>query len=375
MDSRTPLLVVLPSLGGGGAERAAVDLLHGLRESYRLQVALFQRRGPLLDQLPEEIQCLDLQGGNQNDIRLVPRLARILRRERPAIVLSVLRYANLITILARDFSRSPVKVVINEQNLPSAEFKALGGGTFKSLMLRHLYPRADLVTAISAGIRDELTDDYHVSPERTRVIPNPIDLERVRRLSQVPLDHPWFNSPIPVIVAIGRLHPQKDLPTLLCAVARVRLSHPCRLIVLGEGPQRLELEQLVQDLDLSDAVLLPGFQANPYNYLARATLFTLSSIYEGFGNVLVEALALGVPIVATDCPVGPREIVDHERTALLTPVGDAEALASAIVRLLNDAKLRGRLARAGPIRAADFALPRVVSAYDQALKQVIRCAS
>jgi len=365
MSGQHELLFVLPSLGGGGAERATVDLLRGMdRRRFGITVALFTQSGSFLQQLPSDIQVVDLRGGSRHDLRLVWRLARLLRRQSPTIVFSVLRYANLVALLAHRLAGSQARIIINEQNLPSAEFALFGASRIKGGFLKCLYPQADLVTTISQGIASELTSLYAIPKHKLQVIPNPVDVARITALGSAKLEHPWFQLGLPVLVAAGRLHPQKGFAYLIRAFAIVRNAFPCRLVILGEGPQGPDLEQLVVGMRLSDDVALVGFQDNPYNYMRNAGVFVLSSLYEGFGNVLVEALALGVPVVATCCPVGPEEIITDGLTGVLVPPADENALAEAVLKVLKDAELRRRLSANGPRRAADFAIERIVSQYE-----------
>ncbi len=358
------VLFVLPSLGGGGAERAIVDLVRGMdRGRCQITMALFSQSGRFLPQIPSDVQLVDLGGAKQYDVRLVLRLARWLQRSRPQILFGALRYANLVTLLAQGIARSQARVVVNEQNLPSAEFALFGGRRIKSWLLKHLYPRADVVTAISQGIARELTTSFGLAARQVVVIANPVDLDRVSFLAAAGLEHPWFRPGAAVVVAAGRLHPQKGFNHLIRAFALVRNALPCKLVILGEGPQRGELEQLITELGLSTDVALPGFQDNPYKFMGRASLFVLSSLYEGFGNVLLEALALGTPVVATACPVGPDEIISHGVTGLLVPPADERALAEAMTKVLSDSELRRKLSANGPARAADFSLPNIVAQY------------
>jgi len=371
VKGRCKLLFVLPSLGGGGAERASVDLLRGMnRERFELTVALFAQNGSFLEQLPGDVQVRNLRGGSRYDFRLVWRLARLLHREGPSIIFSVLRYANLVTLLAHRLAGSKARVIVNEQNLPSAEFALFGGAQVKGCFLKRLYPQADLVTTISKGIARELASLYGLSEHKVQVIPNPVDVARVRTMGSAKQEHPWFHSGLPVLMAVGRLHAQKGFTYLIRAFAIVRNRLPCKLIILGEGPQRRNLEHLIAEFGLSDDVALPGFQANPYNYMRNSTVFILSSLYEGFGNVLVEALALGVPVISTRCPVGPDEIISDGITGLLVPPADEDFLAQAILRVLKDDELRRRLAANGPGRAADFAVERIVSQYESVFERL-----
>ena len=378
MTAPCELLVVLPSVGGGGAERAALDLLRSLdRNQFHITLALFTKEGRFLPQIPSDIPVVDLQGRQSYDVRLIWRLARLIRERQPQVVFSVLRYANLITLLACRLSGSPARVVVNEQNLPSAEFVLFGGGAVKASALRWLYPRAARVTCIAQGIARELVKRYGIPEKRVQVLPNPVDLERVRSLGQVAPDHPWFQLQQPVVVAVGRLHRQKGFDVLIHAFARVRRSVPCKLLILGEGSLHQELEQLIAREGLGEDAQLVGFQENPYSYMAHATTFVLSSRYEGFGNVLVEALALGTAVVSTRCPVGPEEILEADQTGILVPPEDEAALARGILRVLQEPELRATLSSNGPPRAEVYSLQRITARY-QTLFSELRgtiCAS
>ena len=365
MTAACELLVVLPSVGGGGAERAALDLLRSLdRHKFHITLALFTKSGRFLEQLPPDLEVIDLRGRQAYDIRLIWRLAGLIRRLRPEVVFSVLRYTNLITLLACRLAGCPSQVVVNEQNLPSAEFALFGGGGIKTTAIRWLYPKAARVTCIAEGIARELIEKYGIPSRLVEVVPNPVDLTRVRSLGQTAPDHPWFQLDQPVLVAAGRLHHQKGFDVLIRAFAQVRRSIPCKLLILGEGSLQQELQRLIESLGLTEDAQLAGFQENPYNYMAHAAAFVLSSRYEGFGNVLVEALALGTPVVSTRCPVGPEEILEEGKTGILVPPEDELALAEAILRVLQDRELSATLSSNGPARAEAYSLTRITARYE-----------
>lgn len=379
MTAPCELLVVLPSLGGGGAERATLDLLRSLNRSrFHITLALFTRGGRFLAQLPADVPVVDLRGRQSYDARLIWRLSRLICTQQPQVVFSVLRYANLITLLACRLAGTAVPVVINEQNLPSAEFALFGGGAIKAQAMRWLYPGAAQVTCIARGIASELVEKYGIPAQLVRVVPNPVDLPRVRSLGQIAPNHPWFQLQQPVVVAVGRLHRQKGFDVLIRAFARVRQSTACKLLILGEGDLRQELEQLINRQGLAEDVQLPGFQENPYSYMAHSSAFVLSSRYEGFGNVLVEALALGTPVVSTRCPVGPEEILEDGKTGNLVPPEDESALAAAVLRVLQDRQLRATLSSNGPPRAEVYGLERITAQYEALFSGLVgenRCAS
>jgi glycosyltransferase involved in cell wall biosynthesis len=199
-----------------------------------------------------------------------------------------------------------------------------------------IYPRADGVIAVSRGVADDTLAITGLPPERVAVVRNPVITPALYDQAGAPCEHPWMTRPDrPVIVAAGRLTRQKDFATLIRAFARLHARRPCRLIILGEGSLRRVLERLAVQLSLADDLDMPGFVADPYPFLARAHLFVLSSAWEGSPNVLTEALALGTPVVATDCPSGPREILEGGRVAPLVPVGDDRALAEAMAAVLE----------------------------------------
>ncbi|WP_342745165.1 glycosyltransferase [Thioalkalivibrio denitrificans] len=201
--------------------------------------------------------------------------------------------------------------------------------------VRRFYPHADAVIAISEGVRNDLTNTIGLRGAVIKTIPNAVVTERTLELAREPVSHPWLDHhERPVIISAGRLAQQKDYPTLLRALARLHQRLEARLIILGEGPEREALERLINEIGLKGAVDLPGFVDNPYAWMARADLFVLSSAWEGFGNVLAEALSLGVPAVSTDCPGGPRDILGGGRHGVLVPVGDDHALASAMEEVL-----------------------------------------
>jgi len=175
-----------------------------------------------------------------------------------------------------------------------------------------------------------------MSRDRVVAIRNPVITPELAEQAKAPVDHHWFGDDIPVILGAGRLTPEKDFPTLIRAFSRMRQERPCRLMIIGEGPLQPELESLVTELGLEGCVAFPGFCANPFAYMKRASLFVMSSAWEGSGNVLVEALALGIPSVSTDCPYGPRETLMDGKYGPLVPVGDDEALAKAMLMTLSN---------------------------------------
>jgi glycosyltransferase involved in cell wall biosynthesis len=351
--------VFVPSLDAGGAERAALKLAEGLaHRGFDVDLVLAAAKGPRLVEIPPGVRVVDLNA--RRVLSCLPGLVRYLRREKPDALTSVLDHANVVALWARKLAGYPGRVVVVEQNTLSEA--ARHGKSRRDRMMprivRRFYPWADDVVAVSAGVADDLVRIASLRPERVRVIFNPIVTEDVARMARSPVDHPWFADGSSVFVAAGRLRPQKDFVTLLHAFARLRARRPARLLILGEGPERGALEALVAQLDLTRDVSLPGSTTNPYAYIARATAFVLSSRWEGLPTVLIEALSCGVPVIATDCPSGPREILADGRHGMLVAVGDADALALAM-----NAALDGTLPRPVAESWSPYTLDAVVDDY------------
>ncbi|MFC1825838.1 glycosyltransferase, partial [Thermodesulfobacteriota bacterium] len=207
----------------------------------------------------------------------------------------------------------------------------------------------------------------------SKIIPiyNPIEVERVTQRSHEKIEHLWYDEKVPIIISIGRLTPQKGFSHLIKALAIVKKSGiSCRLVILGEGKENSNLRKLAKKLRINDSVAFLGFQRNPYKYLRYATIFVLSSLYEGFPNVLLEALALGVPSVATRCPTGPTEIITDGVDGILVPSADHIALADAIKQLLLDSNLRKQLREKGKKRVVEFRVEKIIRQYEEVIEAV-----
>ncbi len=339
-DPQERLAIFVPSMLGGGAERIALNLARGISErGYVVDLVLAEAQGPYLAELPESVRVVDLKASRT--LKSLPGLVRYLRRERPQAMLSVLAHANLIALWARRLADVPSRVVVSVRNTlsRSAQHSPSLRNNLMLKLIRRYYPWADGIVAVSKGVADDLSQVAGIARDRIQVIYNPIVTPTLREKARAPLDHPWFmNGQAPVVLSVGRLTAtnQKDFPTLIEAFAQVRRSRPARLMILGEGEQRANLEAMVKKLGLEQDVLLPGFVANPYPYMRRASVFVLSSRWEGLPGVLIEGLYCGAPLIATDCPSGPREILKDGQYGQLVPVGDANALARAIELALEE---------------------------------------
>lgn len=356
---RKRLAVFAPSMVAGGAERGALKLAEGLAQrGFDVDLVLAVAEGSRLAEIPSDVRLVDLKA--RRVLTSLPSLVRYLRREKPHAVASVLDHANVVALWARKLARYPGCVVVIEQNTLS--IAAAHGKSRRDRMMpalvRRFYPWADYVVGVSEGVVEDLNRIARLDSKKVRVIFNPIVTDDLEEKVRAPVDHPWFDDNISVFVAAGRLRPQKDYPTLFRAFAKVRSERAVRLLVLGDGPEREYLEALIENLGIGADVQLLGAKSNPYAYMARAAGFVLSSRWEGLPTVLVEALRCGVPVIATDCPSGPREILADGRFGALVPVGDVGALALAM-----EAVIDGRVARAPDESWSPYELRAVVDDF------------
>jgi glycosyltransferase involved in cell wall biosynthesis len=359
------VLFVTHSMGGGGAERGIATLLRFLdRSRFAPSLALLSCTGPYLTSLPSDVTVHDLGERSRYDWRLpIKRLQRLIDADAPSVVVGVLRHPNLLSLAASWRSRRRPPVVVVEQSALSRGFTSSRLGWLKKSLHRWLYPRAAAVIVVSKGVGTDLQEQLGPSSLTIAVIPNPCDLESVREWAvqepDVPVD--WSR---PTIVGVGRLEAVKGFDLLLEALAKVRSPGGCQLLILGEGPLAAQLIAQARRLGIDDRVQFLGFRLNPFAYMARARALVLSSLAEGAPNVLVEAMACGTPVVSTDCPFGPGEILQGGACGLLVPPSNAPALAEGIERVLSDGALAAKLSEAGLVRAGDFAAERVTRAYE-----------
>lgn len=344
MDRRptSPRRIVLfvPSFGEGGVARDVVNLANGFaRNGLEVSLLLRGRDELFLDQLQSAVRIVVLPGGT--DRTLARDLLAFLVTCRPDVVLSTEERDDAIAVTVRRRLQDPrvrffLRVVTTLSVRSAHQQRFPWTRHWLRLRWRRVYAGCDGVLCNSQGVADDLAVFLGLSRERIAVVPNPTVTPELLRRAAEPLDHPWFRSgEPPVILGVGRLGRAKDFGSLLQAFARLRQQRACRLMILGQGRQRDRLRHLADRLGVAADVELPGFVPNPYAYMARAGLFVLSSLWEGCPNALIEAMATGTPVVATDCPSGPREVLAGGRYGPLVPVRDAEALAAAMAQTLD----------------------------------------
>jgi glycosyltransferase involved in cell wall biosynthesis len=334
MEASSITLVGL-GLSGGGAELSMLRLAENFQDrGFDVRVAVIKKKGRLVDLLPPQLPVDEIGGGR---LGCIPRLAAYLKRHRPDAIISFMTYTNVVTIAAQALSLSPKRVVVSEHNTYSKSIRSRG-------ILRLIYQAAPYayrwsrkVICVSRGVEDDLVATTTLPRRFVTTVYNPVVTDDLLAAATAAPQHEWLTAKTcPVILAVGRLEPQKNYTMLLRALALVRKTRECRLIILGEGPLRDELACEIERLGLKDSVDLHGFAPNAMSYMRAADLFVLASSWEGLSNVLIEAMAVGCPAVSTDAPHGPREVLRGGEFGRLVPVDDAEAMAAAIEATLAD---------------------------------------
>lgn len=331
------IALYIPSMNGGGAERVMLALANSLAErDILIDLVLNKLEGPYINDVSAKVNIISLD--TSRTLYSIFPLAKYLRKEKPDAILSAMNYVNIVTVLAQLASGSDTKMVLSEHSIFIESKKSLGKvkGSILTLLMRWAYKKPHAIVAVSNGVADSLVNELNIKRHKIKTIYNPIFSENLVNRSKESLSHPWVNSSLPLILGVGRLTFQKDFKTLIYAFKKVREKKNYNLVILGEGEQRPELEQLINSLDLQDNVKLLGFVDNPYAWMSHAEVFVLSSINEGFGNVIVEAMACGTPIVSTDCPSGPSEILEKGLWGDLVPPGNADLLAQAIINTVDN---------------------------------------
>ena len=359
-ECNTAISLFIPALNGGGAQKVVVNLANAFIEltDHPIHVVLARKEGEFLNDLRLEVQVIDL--GTKRASRSIRALAKYMREYRPKAVVSSLNYANIVCVFASLLSGKPCKILLREDNVvrkPSGKMLVRVRRNLMIQLMKMFYPRSDNIVAISDSVLQTIEEAGIKVKEKAVVIGNPIT---------VPLPEPgavsidWLPDPRPpFICSVGRLAEQKGFDTLLSAFAKLK-NTKLHLVILGEGELRNTLISQAEELKIKDRVHMPGFVRNPMSVVSEAEAFVLSSRWEGFGNVLVEALATGVPVVSTNCPGAPRDILENGSHGHLVPYDDPEALAEGINQALEQPAGTPETRMS---RAADFSAEKIASKY------------
>ncbi len=341
--------ILLPSIASRGVK---VDILH------------VNGKGPHLKSDGQNLRVVEL-GSSHSFTSLVP-VIRYLKKEKPDALLSDKDRVNQVALIARRLAGVGTRVAVRFGQSVSQmlESRDIVDRTVHYISMRYLYRSADAIISPSKGAAMDLSDFAGLPLDRVSIISNPIDRDRLRALAHEPVDQPWFQRrEVPIIVGLGELTHRKGFDTLIQAFTILRRGKPLKLFIMGRGKARAELEELVREMKLTEDVQFYGFVNNPFSYLGKANLFVQASRYEGFGMALLEALTLGVPVVATDCPSGPREILQNGRFGSLVPLGDSAAMAKQMGLTLDAPHDPSFLMQA----AAPYSLKKVTDRYLQIL--------
>jgi|AVFP01.1.fsa_nt_gi glycosyltransferase involved in cell wall biosynthesis len=355
------IAVFLSTSGHSGVDRLAKHLLPALgRRGYRVDLLKVRRHGPELNDDEPSVRVVDL--GHRHTYACVPNLVRYLRREQPMLMLSDKDRVNRTALLARALAGVGTRLILRSGTTISIDLASRGilERWLQRTSIRLLYPYADRIIVPSLGAAEDMAQYTGLARRLIQVVPSPVVPESLFTATLPAPQHHWFHEPaIPLILGAGELGVRKDFETLLRGFARLRITRRCRLMIIGRGRERDRLLALAAQLGIAEDVELPGFVAKPYPYLANADLFAFTSRWEGLPLVLVEALALGTPVVATDCPSGPRETLQNGYYGRLIPVGDDLALADAMAATLDSPLPAEKLKEA----ARPYAIEAATDAY------------
>jgi len=393
---------LLDNLTGGGAEKVILNLAGGFTKlGHPVDILVCKMEGVLCNSIPAGVNLVPLKSSSttlgflcamradpagfraiagmtikRKLFRFIPPIAAHLKASRPAALVSALPKSNINAVLAKYYSGTPIRVVVGAHiNMSTQDAECYSSGKSNLRYMRPLmqrcYRRADAVVAVSKGVAEDIATYLCLDRDHVTTIYNPIETKQIETLSHESLNHPWFDSAtVPIILGIGRFVAQKDFPLLLRAFAKLREKRQARLVLLGgdeasaeQREQKQELVRLATQLGVQNDFDTLGFKVNPYPFLRKASVFVLSSRYEGFGNVLVEALLCGCPVVSTNCPSGPAEILDNGKYGTLVPVGDERKLADAICETLDTPKNKAVLRT----RGEEFSIENAVERYRKVL--------
>ncbi len=361
-------------MAGGGAERVLSNILKNIdRDIFTPYLILLKKEGELLSELPSDINLVELgmksYSLSKEFFFLFIKLFKLIKQIKPDVFISFLWESNII-LLSTCLLSKDTKAIISERIAPLSYFKDILRKSLKvsiaKFITKNIYKKAFLIICVSSGIRDELME-LGIDQNKLKVIYNPLDINKIKHLSDEQISYPKR-----YILFVGRLHLQKNIPLLIKAFSQIKDFYCGNLVIIGRGDEEENLKNLVRELQLTERVDFLGFQANPYKWMKNADLFILPSNYEGFPGVLLEAMVCGVPVISTDCPYGPREIIDNGVNGILIPTDNVDALIEAIKKLLQNKELKEKLVLNGFQKVMKFDISKVVKDYEEMLLKAVR---
>jgi len=337
---KPPLITLTAPELGGGIGTNIVNLANEfMAMGFRVDVVLDTLKGDLVPRLSDGVRVVNLR--TSHTFAGIFSLAPYMLRNRPDVVLTPVVRHTVLALRVKKLTRSRTRVFAQVHNTYSQTFRILSTRKLKIRIrkIRKYYPRSDLIISVSKGVTEDFSSLTGIPTDMIDHVYNPVVSKELLSKAEKEIDHKWFQpGQPPVLLGVGRLVPAKNFPLLLSAFEIVRQNTPCRCVIIGEGAERNEIESIIARSEYSNDIELLGHMENPFPYMRQAGVFVLSSSWEGFGNVLVEAMATGTPVVSTDCPHGPREILADGIYGTIVPVGDSHALAKAIWETLSNRK-------------------------------------
>jgi glycosyltransferase involved in cell wall biosynthesis len=378
--NKVRLLYFHPTTVFGGAERTTTTLLEKLDKSI-FEVVLITKKGVFPSLPANETIYIDDLGVKDGfgGFRALMRDAKIiggLIKKKADVAFGMLHYGCIVLSVIKFISGDRVRIVASPRTPSKAaiDFYLKDEPLKKALwnfMIKFFCRYSDYVVAASKGIREECISGYKAERKKVIVVNNSVDVQSVTELSAKPVEGETPCDAL-IISTAGRLAPEKNMEVLLKSFAKLRRDLNVRLWVIGDGPERRNLEYLAASLNLTDSVVFWGFQENPYKFIGRSDVFVHTSLFEGFGNIILEAMACGVPVIATDCPFGPCEIINNGETGMLVPVSDEPALTQALKLVLEDKGLRDLFIKNAYVRLIDFTPESMVRHYEDIFLNIAR---
>lgn len=354
------IAIFIRDLDGGGAQRVVINLLQGMIEQGIIpDLILSSVTGSFLNQVPPEVRIINLN--SKTVMASIPALTKYLIQVKPKALISHLHSNNVASIISRDLARVSTRLLlVSHTNFSLEKLSLPKKAKLLPTLMKFLYRRSATLIAVSQGAARNLEDELNFKKNVVKTLYNPVISKNIFDKANEHVEHPWLQpKQPPVFLTVGRLIKDKDHKNLIKAFAYLRSKHIAKLIILGEGDFQNELKALTKELGVETDVDIPGFVSNPYAYMSKASGFVLTSLHEALPTVLIEAMACGCSIISTDCPYGPREILDNGKYGLLIPLQDPVKLAEAMEYILDNPVDKAILLK----RAHEFSIESIVNQY------------
>ena len=378
------IAIFLSSFRAGGGERNLVNLANGFADlGFKVDMPVIKPVGQYKEQVKEGINIIDLNVGRI--IFSIPKIISYLKKNKPDILIATDEFTHIISLVSKKIARVETKVVFRMGNMFSilfSQYKGFKQGFLIPFITKRIYKYSDIFIANSFGVADDISKVFKIPKDKIKVIHNPKSVEEIKRMGKEKTGHIWLdNKDLPVILFVGRLRVQKDIPTLMKAFKEVRKNVPSRILFVGIGREQKKMEELAKELGVREDVDFFGFSENSYSFMTKADVFVTTSIWEGFSNSLQEAMVCGVPVVATDCSSGPREMIapdtdllyrmdegiEYGKYGILVPMGGVKETSEAVQKLLSDKGLREKYSGLSLMRGEDFDSKKILNQYLKAL--------